>query len=236
MANENRFHITLKGTPNPYEIWRLNEEEYQKLYNNSLPIKHDSMFVLDLLLSEQHKPDRLTLPKALITLEHLFGKTSNWFDNYKGSFSFLFLLVVKKNQGNFPYLFNISDYRGSLSFSLHRVLENGDMGYDNMCYREPFELEFSREEINYFISYFYGYLVGYSEWISQLPIQPFLKNIDSNHIIYGYQDGEFFEEQIESEEAYREAIATFEQNHYSLIEANHRQEIQDLLRKITDEL
>lgn len=67
-----------------------------------------------------------------------------------------------------------------------------------ICIESHSRSEFSREEINEFISYFSGYLKGCSEWISLFPRQPFIKKIDSNHILYGYRDREFFEEQIES--------------------------------------
>lgn len=236
MTDSSRNHITLQQNQSKFDLWRLNNEEYHKLRAHSLPIKEDLMFLLQLFISEAHDPNRLTLPLAFVTLEHLFGKTSNWFDDWKGSFSFPLLLVVKKSQGNFTYILRVYDHRGSLSFSFYRVLENGANGYDTDIYREPFELEFSREEINQFISYFYGYLIGCSTWVSKLQKQSFIKKIDSNHILYGYQDGEFFEKQIESVETYRETIERFEQNHYSVIEETQSQEIQDLLNTITDEV
>lgn len=90
-------------------------------------------------MSEHDNPDRLTLSLAFITLEHLFGKTSNWFDDWKGSFSFPLLLVVRKSQGNFTYLLRVFDHRGRVSFSFYRVLENGADGSDTDLYREPFE-------------------------------------------------------------------------------------------------
>lgn len=73
------------------------------------------------------------------------------------------------------------------------------------------ENEFYRQEINEFISYLYGYLVGVSEWVCQTQTQPFFKRIDSNHILYGYRNGEFFEEQIDSEEEYKAAIQSLEE-------------------------
>jgi len=90
---------------------------------------------------------------------------------------------------------------------LYRVLENGIDDYNINVYREPFELEFSREEINQFICYFQGYLNGFFETIDQSSLSPFLKYIDSNLILYGYREGNLFEEDFESEEDYQQAIA-----------------------------
>lgn len=235
MTGTIRYHITLSRSKIQFDLWRLTDEEYRRLRQNSLPIKEDLMFLWQLALQEHQDPNLLTLPKAFTTLEKLFGKTSDWFDNWKGSFSFPLLLAVKKPQENFFYLFRIYDHRGNLSFPLYRILENGVDGYKTDIYREPFELEFSREEINQFISYFYGYLTGYSEEISQLQLDPFLKRIDSNHIFYGYRDGEFFEEQIDSEDDYQQAIEVFEQNYHSIKEERQSREIQSLLQTIISE-
>ena len=84
-------------------------------------------------------------------------------------------------------------------------------GYDKQIRREPFEIEFSRQEINYFISYFYGYLEGYFHSIRlSMPSEQFFKRIDSNHILYGYKDEQYFEEQYASQEAYRAEIRNLE--------------------------
>lgn len=232
---DNRRHLNLKWQGTSFELWRLSEEEYDQLRQSSLPIKEDHTFLWWLYLSERNDPDRLTLPKAFLTLEHLFGKTSDSFDDWKGSFRFPLLLVVKKSQDKFFYMLNIYDHRGSLSFAWYRVLEDGVDGYDIYVYQEPFEKEFSREEINQFLSYFYGYLIGVSDWaIPALP-PPFLKRIDSNSILYGCRAGELFEEEFESEEDYQQAITEFEQTYGPEKSADKSKEIQLLLRQIISE-
>ncbi len=230
-----RHHINIRQRgETQFHLWRLTEEEDSRLRDNSLPIKEDGMFLMQLMLSERHNPDRLTLPKAFLALEHLFGETSHLFDDWKGSFSFPLLLAVK-TAGQFFYLLRVYDHRGSLQFPLYRILENGVDGYDIHAYREPLEIEFSREEINEFICYFYGYLVGVAEIINELPKKSFLKRIDSNHILYGCQDGTFFEEQIDSEEDYKAAIQTFEETYGTSVQEEQVENLRSLLQRITGE-
>lgn len=234
MTEKNRIFVELKYRETQFCIWRLTDEEYQQLRDNSLPIKEDSRFFLHLALSEHYNPERLTLPKAFLTLEHLFGKTSHQFDDWKGTFSFPLLLEVRKDAGCFFYLWRIYDHRGSLYFPLYRVLENGANGYNVNAYRDPFELEFSREEINQFISYFYGYLIGVSKWIYRFSTRTFLKKIDSENIIYGYKDGEFFERQFDSEEEYEKEIRLFEETYETTVMEEKSGDVKSLLQKIVN--
>jgi hypothetical protein len=74
-------HIQFQRSETEFSLWRLTDGEYQQLRQNSLPIKEDGMFLLRLMLYERSEPEQLTLPKALITLEHLFGHSSDWFDD-----------------------------------------------------------------------------------------------------------------------------------------------------------
>lgn len=232
----NRKYINLKRRETKFHLWRITEEEYRELHENSLPIKEDGFFLIQLSLSERHDPDRLTLPKAFLTLEYLFGKTSDFFDDWKGSFTFPLLLLVQKSTAQFFYMLRIYDHRGTIYYPVYRILENGAEGYDLNVYHEPFENEFSRQEINEFISHLHGYLVGVSTWVCQPPSQPFFKRIDSNHILYGYRNGEFFEEQIDSEEEYKAAIQTLEEICGSKDVEKQSRNLKLLLQQITGRL
>ena len=235
-ADRRQLHLRRDKTDIQYHLWRLTEEEYRQLRSNSLPIKRDGGFFIQFMLSEHGNPDRLTLPKAFLSLESSFGKTSDWFDDWKGSFYFPLLLAVKKPVGQLFYLMSIYDHRGCLEYLLYHILENGIEGHDVDIYHQPFEHEFSREEINEFIVYLYGYLVGVTEILVKLPIQSFLKHIDSNHILYGYRDGDFFEEEIKLEEEYKAAIQAFEETHGSTLHEKNSNEIKQLLHYISDEV
>lgn len=117
----NRKHINLKRRETKFHLWRITEEEYRDLRGNSLPIKEDGFFLIELSLSERHNPDRLTLPKAFLTLEYLFGKTSDFFDDWKGSFTFPLLLLVQKSKAQFFYMLRIYDHRGTIYYPLYRI-------------------------------------------------------------------------------------------------------------------
>ena len=229
-----RSKVELKSKDIKYQLWRLEDSEFRKLRKNSLPIKDDNMFYLHLYWSKNESKEQLNLAQSFLTLTHLFGKSSDWIDDWKGSFSFPVLLIVEKVQGKFFYLVDIYDNRGSINFSLYKIMEAEVEGYDNQILREPFEQEFSRQEINYFISYFYGYIEGYFHGARVLmPSEEFFKKIDSNHILYGYKDEQYFEEQYESQEAYQAAILNLESIGISSITS---QNFNEILQTITSEI
>lgn len=232
---ENRSFIHFTWRENAFYLWRLRDEEYDRIRPCSLPILEDSLFLIRLFLIERDNPDRLTLPKAFLALQKLFGESSEAFDRWKGSFCFPLLLRLEKRGGNFYYLLKVYDHRGSLNVGLYRVLENGSDEYNTDRYREPFELEFSREEINQFIGYFQGYLNVFFQTIPRESLSPFLKRIDSNWILYGYDREDIFEREFESEEEYRQAIASFEERYETSIKEAKTREIRALLQNITGE-
>ncbi len=228
-----RCKLDLHHADIKYQMWRLDKSEYEKLRENSLPIADDFRFYLELYLSDRQREDRLNLAEIFVILEWIFGESSNLFDDWKGSFCFPVLLVVKKEIGSLYYLMSIYDHRGSVYFSLYRILENSLYGYETQTLREPFEVEFSRQEINCFLSYFYDYLAGYFQSVIDIILpQNFIKKVDSNLIIYGYKNGEYFEDQYDSEDSYQEAIRFFEEVDGILLK---RTDINAILQEITSE-
>lgn len=229
-----RNQVELKPKDIKYELFRLDDAEFRKLRQKSLPIRDDYMFYMHFYLSERENKNKLNLAEIFVSLTYLFGESGDWIDDWKGSFSFPVLLILDKVQGKFFYLIDIYDNCGTLYFSFYRILESDVEGYDNQILREPFELEFSRQEINYFISYFYGYLEGYFHSIKLLiPSEQFFKKIGSNHILYGYNDEHFFEEHYPSQEAYQTAIENLESIGIS---SNTSQDVNEILQTITSEI
>ncbi|GAA6619686.1 hypothetical protein [Scytonema sp. NUACC26] len=220
-----------------YQLWRLDDFEYRKLRQSSLPIKEDYDFYWNVHYSERYREDRFNLAKLFVTLTWLFGDSSDFIDNWKGSFFFPILLVLEKEQGKFFYLVSIYDHRGSITFMLYKVLEDDVDSYDKDVLHDPLESEFSRKEINYFISYFYSFMRGYFQSLKKINVpQPFLKKIDSNLILYGYKDNEYFEEHYESEESYKTAIQSFESDGVSELKPQKKDnDIKSILQTITSE-
>jgi hypothetical protein len=219
-----------KGT---YHLWRLSEDEYRDLRQSSLPIKIKGFLLWKLWLSEQNDPERLSLPKALLSLKALFGKSSDFLDTWKCSFTFPLLLRLTRPTGQFLYLVRIGDVRGMLEVWLYRFLEAGTEGHNIDVYQDPVENEFSCEEIDRFICCIYAFLSGMGHTLR--PQQPFLKRIESQNIIYGYDGDDFFEDEFDSEEAYQASIASFMQKYDFLDKAQQIESLRSLVADITAE-
>ena len=124
----------------------------------------------------------------------------------------------------------IADHRGTVYYRMYRILENNIDGYDTQRTRKPFELEFSQQEINYFLSYFHGYISGCFKVANlMITIQPFLKIINSNLILYGCRDGAYFEEQHETPETFHASIKLFYENYDNTVDV---QDVTKLIKQI----
>jgi hypothetical protein len=212
-----------------YRLWRLSEDEYRRLRQSSLPIKIDSFIILKLVLSERDNPERLTLGKALTCLENLFGKSSEFLDTWKCSFTFPLLLQLNRQTGKFLYLLRIGDFRGMLDFSLHRFLVSGTDDLNIDAYHDPVEHEFSRDEIDRLLCYIYSFLTGMGQTLK--PPKPFLKRVESQNLIYGYDGNDFFEDDFNSDTDFNAAINTFEQR-FGLLDKG--QQIESLRSLVAD--
>jgi hypothetical protein len=185
-----------------YKLWRLTDEEDYALRQSSIPIASDASFNLYYLSRQE---DALNLAQFYVVLKHLFGESSSFFDDWKSSFYFPIFLQVKRKNGEFPYFMHIFNHRSTVEFNLFRYFESLAENDDRYVYHQPFESELSRPEINDFICYFYGYLQGRFEAIQNSYSQEFLKRVDSNLILFGYKEGQFFEEHYDDSEAYKQA-------------------------------
>ncbi|PKO20955.1 MAG: hypothetical protein CVU38_17390 [Chloroflexi bacterium HGW-Chloroflexi-1] len=194
-------------------LLRLDDNAYRRLRQHSIPISENHALYWELEFPLQREPskkdERLSLPKAYVALKTLFGESGGDFDDWKGSFAFPFFLKVARGDQDFAYLLNVHDHRCSIEFDIYK-LAPPDAGYDSRRYYEPFEEEFARAEIDHFIVYFYGFLVGFFDAVKDRHDEPFCKQVGSQSVLYGYQDGQFFEEQYDSEEEYQATLKTFE--------------------------
>ncbi|MGB8701161.1 MAG: hypothetical protein WCD18_17245 [Thermosynechococcaceae cyanobacterium] len=215
-----------------YCLWRLGDDEYRRLREKSCPININSLLILNICLDERNDPDRLSLAKALITLEDLFDKSSELFDSWKCSFVFPLLLRISKQTGKFLYLLRIGDYRGILDIGLYR-LSNSATEIRNEVFHDPIDDEFSNEEINRFICYFYGFLRGMSRHLK--PQHPFLNRVQSQLMFYGYDGYNFFEEEFDSEAEYNTAIVRIEQKYVALQKNQQNESLRSLVEEITGE-
>jgi hypothetical protein len=193
----------------PFTLYRLSDEEYSQLGDRSFPIQFDELFMFDIALDRANTSEELTLPKALVILEHKFGASSSRLDKWKQAFSFPLLLAIEKPNGTFYYLLRITDRRGSIDFDLFRIIDDLKYVGKNLTFSsQPLDDELSQTEIENVISYLWGFLEGFAShldrWESE--IKPFFRHIDSSHVIYGYWDGKFVEEEIEDPDEYEAVV------------------------------
>jgi len=186
-----------------YRFYRLSDEDYFNLSSYTIPIKNDSGFFTAFYLNIE----TIELPKLYLSLKHLFGKSSRCFDDYKSSFAFpLFTEIIKPN-ATYNYLIVVRDYRGSIDFSIRRCVEEKIEPIQSV-YHEPYEQEFSLEEIRYFVSYFCGYLLGRWKALDRDRVLPFYHEIQSNNLLYGYSEQEgYFHFEYEEDNQRSEILA-----------------------------
>ncbi len=194
-----------------YKLTRLDDCEYHELWKRSIPIGNDYGFDMSFSLYLIRRGHHLNLAQLYTALKYLCGESGTFFDDWKSSFSFPFSLDISRENGQFAYLFRIGDYKGGLDYSIRKIVEPDDYRYDRSVIRQPFENEFSREEINYFIAYFYHYLLGFFEAIKDRHHEFFFKQVQTNLLLFGYRNGTFFEEQYDSPEEYEQAVKAITQ-------------------------
>ncbi len=181
-----------------YTLIRLSDGQYYDLQRRSLAIAEDHGFYLSLYFANQQRGELLDFARAYASLKSLFGESGKYYDDFKGSFSFPFLLHVRKPAGGSFYLLNVLNLRSTLEFSLHKLLRPEAQGFDTQRLYQPFAEEFSRAEINQFIAFFYGYLRGYAKTLKRHWTEPFVQMTSSELLLFGYLNGEFFEFACES--------------------------------------
>jgi hypothetical protein len=194
-----------------YRLVHLNDVEFMELRRLSLAIQEDSRFMLDFLLSWSCRNGALTVGKVYAALCHLTGPTGKSFDNYKGSFSFPFSLDVLQEGRSLPYLFEVRDFRGGLEFPIRKVVEVEDPRLREHRYHVPFADELSNEAINCLVAYWCAYVKGYWSRVKPFWQEPFVLAVESNHVLFGFAEGRFFEEQYESEDSFSSTCGRYQE-------------------------
>jgi hypothetical protein len=138
------------------------------------------------------------------SLRLLFGESGKYYDDWKGSFSFPFLICFQKEGEEYAYLMNIMNLRSSIEFNMRKLVFPDNEVERGIMY-EPFE-DFPRREMTYVINFLVGYLSGYFEVVSDQYNELFFHAVDSNLILFGYDGKDFFDYQYDNEDEYRKDI------------------------------
>lgn len=195
--------IEIQSKNTSYRVIRLNDKQYVMLGQNSISIADDDYFLMSLY--SKRKFIFHSLSKMYATLKHLFEESGDCYDDWKGSFSFPFLVSFERNGEEFDYLMNIHNVRSGIEFSLRKLIKADDKNFDVMIRHKPFP-EFKIKQINDFLICFIGYLTDYYE-ANKLDYEAvFYKTVQSNLIIFGHKNGEFFDWQCDDPDEFEAEI------------------------------
>jgi len=199
----NNFSIDIKIEERIYKLIRLDDEQYYILRKNSISIADDNDCLT--YLSTSKNTIYSSLSKMYVVLKERFGESGLYYDDWKGAFSFPFLIYFQKGEKYFSYLLNIYNFRSFIEFKISKLIDVNDQNLRQDIYYEPFE-EFSKKDIAVFIGYIVGFCTGYFESAAERYNQFFFKTVRSNLIIFGYKDGNFFDHDYEDEDKFCQAV------------------------------
>jgi hypothetical protein len=186
-----------------YKIIRLNDEQFYLLRKNSLSLFENYGHIMS--LSRDDSIIYSSFPKMYVTLKHIFGESGSYYDDYKGSFSFPFLIYFKKGEEEFGYAMNIYNVRSVIEFNMAKLIHADDKTAIRGIFNHPFD-EFPESEITYVINFLVGYLTGYFRMLVEGYNEFFFHSVQSNLIVYGYKDGKFFQNHYNSQKKFDNAI------------------------------
>jgi len=126
-----------------YKLERLNDERYYSLRKNCILIDEDYLHLLS--LSRDKDVIFSSFSKMFIALKELFGDSGKYYDDWKGSFSFPFIISFKKSEEEFRYIMNIYNIRSSIEFNIAKLIQADDERFERDVIHEPFE-EFPRRK------------------------------------------------------------------------------------------
>lgn len=189
-------------------FWRIDDTAFRDIRNQSYCIHEQwpSYRLMHVSKNLNNRNDAFNMAEYYAAMRILFGEPGNYFDDWKGSFSFAFEVQVFKRGQYFKYGLNVINWRSTVELRFCKVLEQFDKKTDLETYRNPIESEFSAREMIVFDNYLCGCVLGVKSTFKLYEIPPFIKKIDSNLIIFGYVDGEFFEHQHQTQEAFEAEV------------------------------
>jgi hypothetical protein len=152
------------------------------------------------------RTEHLDLPKTLLAAEHLFGRSSQTFDDYKGSFRFPLFLSASRDGLDLQYVVLLADCRGSIEVVFARYSEQCRQIWPGGGFAAPVDNELSRAELDYLSDHVRGYLVGLGHTLVEKSA-PFYRVIPSQRVVYGLRAGELFERSIDSAEDFEDVRA-----------------------------
>jgi len=178
----------------------MTAREYYNLVQEALPIIEDYGYYLRLDRQLRREAPNFDHPRLYAALKTLFGESTTAYDEYKCSFGYQFLLHLTRKGKVSEYAFNFTDIKGGIHFMFRKILttpEEIERYKDKNVLRKPFEDDFAKAEMAYFMTWFTFYLVGFMHSFEEYYNEEFIRTQDYCFMIYGYKNGGFFLEQYE---------------------------------------
>ncbi len=194
--------IEVDTKENRYKLIRLNNKQYYLLQKKSLAIMDD--YSHQMTLSCAVNCIYGSFSKTLVALINIFGESGPFFDEWKGSFSFPFL-ILKEGDEEFGYVMNVRNCKSTIDYSFQKLIRDGDDRFERTKVYDPFD-DFYREEERRFIDFFISCITVSFESIKDNYNKFFFQAVRTNLILFGYKDGVFFDEQYENEKEFYDAI------------------------------
>jgi len=197
-----RIDLDIKSPHNIYYLTRLSDREYFDLGKHRLPILVDYTHLIS--LSMDRDLIYSSFSRMYAALKNLFGPSGNMYDDWKGSFSFVFLIRFQKDGQEFGYLLNIFNMRSGIEFCFYKLISADDRRFERSVMQRPFE-DFPQDEMNYMVNYICGYCTGYFNVTEKHNEEYFLLVTESNLILSGCHGQVYFDNDYETPEEFQAA-------------------------------
>lgn len=168
---------------------KLTWSKWRKIHDDYIPIFQDWDFVW-FLTSDYYEKFNLNHAKMYMSLFGLFGP-HNAYDDYKCSYQYKLLIDVKRGNKKFTHALMLMDIKGNMPyFDYYRPLQKGE---EHGIYHPTNDEQLSQEDLRYCTIHILGYIKRFFDARQPSFNQPFFRINLAGYVIYGFQDGEFFE-------------------------------------------
>lgn len=179
------------------EVTSLTAREYANYCQRSLPIAEDYIFQMCINSHFDRQKPNFDYPHLYAALKTFFGESTTMYDFFKCSFGYHFQLKIKKKDVELLYILNLTDLRGYMSFFFRKMIttdeenEKFPIEHRNKLH-EPLEDEFSKSDMQRFISWFFDTLIWFMNVCGEYFDEEFARSNEDCQRIYGFRNKEFF--------------------------------------------
>ena len=176
----------------------INDNQLREVIEYRVPIEVDYLFFH--LLCRDHD-NEINLATLYAEFRAVFGPSGNYFDSWKGAFSFAFKIEILKDNEVIPYALIVSNMRSSVEFRFYKVISASDTQFEKHRIYPPFPNELSAANMNAVSAFLCSYAKTVYQ-VAKIEQNDFTKAIQSNLILFGYRQQKFFVTQYKTEEEF----------------------------------